>query len=324
MELKLLEDFLCVADIRNFSRAAEMRHITQSTLSKRIRSLEDWVGAPLIDRSSYPVTLTPEGRLMIQQAHDLVQQFNNLRICIRGLAVKQTRDEVNILAMHTLHVSFLPGWIKQIEAKIGAFSELPLSANASYRETIRMFCNNESDLLVTFVHPTVTFGMDPQDLDCIILGHERVLPVSVPDQHGLPLHNLDSGEAVRFLNYSSQSFFAQVLTPLLREKPIALNVVATNALSVGLHSLALIGSGLAWVPESLARQDLLDGRLVLAGNPDWFIDVSIAIYRKASNRRPIVEDIWTAAQELAQANIHELTPDPDRAEGADPKRRILV
>lgn len=312
MELKLLEDFLCVADVRNFSRAAEMRHITQSTLSKRIRSLEDWVGAPLIDRSSYPVKLTPEGRLMIQQAHDLAQQFNNLRTCIRSLATQQAGNQVSVLAMHTLHLTFLPDWIRQIEARIGAFTESPLSANAAYCETVRRFRNDESDLLVTFMHPRVTLGIDPQDMDCIILGRERVLPVSVPDAQGRPVHDLDSGEAVRFLNYTSQSFFAQVLTPLLREKPIALNVVTTNPLSVGLHSLALIGSGMAWIPESLVGQDLREGRLVPAGNPDWYIDTSIAIYRKTSNRRPIVNEIWAAAQDLACARVHALNPGPER------------
>jgi len=37
-----------LAERRNFSRAAEARHVTQPAFSRRIRALEDWVGTPLV------------------------------------------------------------------------------------------------------------------------------------------------------------------------------------------------------------------------------------------------------------------------------------
>ncbi len=57
MEGKWLEDFLSVARTGSFSRSAAERHITQSAFSRRIKSLEQWAGAALIDRSSYPTRL---------------------------------------------------------------------------------------------------------------------------------------------------------------------------------------------------------------------------------------------------------------------------
>ena len=57
MELKWLEDFVALVQAQSFSRAAEARNITQSGLSRRIRSLEQWVGAELVDRSGYPPAL---------------------------------------------------------------------------------------------------------------------------------------------------------------------------------------------------------------------------------------------------------------------------
>src|SRR5690606_17516682 len=114
--------------------------------------------------------------------------------------------------------------------------------------------NDESDLLLTYVHPAVPLGIDPKELDCIVLGSERLLPVSAPDEDGAPLYDLDRDDVVRFLSYGTQSFFAQALAPLLREKMVALNIVASNAMSLALQSLALVGTGLAWAPESLARE----------------------------------------------------------------------
>ncbi len=54
MELKWLEDFVCLSNIGSFWKASEQRHVSQPAFSRRIRALEDWLGVTLIDRSSYP------------------------------------------------------------------------------------------------------------------------------------------------------------------------------------------------------------------------------------------------------------------------------
>lgn len=53
-----LEDFLAVADCLHFARAAERRHVTQSAMSRRMQSLETWVGVPLISRDTHRSRLT--------------------------------------------------------------------------------------------------------------------------------------------------------------------------------------------------------------------------------------------------------------------------
>ena len=54
MDTKWLEDFISLAETGSFSRSAEMRHVTQPAFSRRIQSLESWLGTDLIDRTSYP------------------------------------------------------------------------------------------------------------------------------------------------------------------------------------------------------------------------------------------------------------------------------
>ncbi len=56
MHVEWLSDFLSLPNSRNFSTAAHTRNITQPAFSRRIQSLEHWVGVPLIDQSGYPVT----------------------------------------------------------------------------------------------------------------------------------------------------------------------------------------------------------------------------------------------------------------------------
>lgn len=84
MQIKWIDDILAVAELKNFSRAAEVRCITQSALSRRIRSLEEWVGVELVDRGTYPVQLTAAGRTFCEQGR---KPSPTCRSCARPCAV---------------------------------------------------------------------------------------------------------------------------------------------------------------------------------------------------------------------------------------------
>lgn len=67
--------FLTVAELGSFSKAALAMNVEQSTLSKRIASLEQIMGAQLFERSARPVTLTEEGRSLLLAWKRLVYDF---------------------------------------------------------------------------------------------------------------------------------------------------------------------------------------------------------------------------------------------------------
>jgi DNA-binding transcriptional LysR family regulator len=85
METRWLEDFLVLADTGSFTRSAEIRHLTQPAFSRRIKSLESWFGADLIDRTTYPTRLTAAGELLREQAVQMLAQINSTRAQLRGL-----------------------------------------------------------------------------------------------------------------------------------------------------------------------------------------------------------------------------------------------
>ncbi len=72
MEIRTLRYFLAVAREENMTRAAELLHITQPTLSKQLKSLEDELGKKLFTRHSFSISLTDEGVLLRNRAEDLV------------------------------------------------------------------------------------------------------------------------------------------------------------------------------------------------------------------------------------------------------------
>ena len=72
MEIRTLRYFLAVAREENMTRAAEILHVTQPTLSKALKSLEDELGKKLFIRRSFSIRLTDEGVLLRDRAEDLV------------------------------------------------------------------------------------------------------------------------------------------------------------------------------------------------------------------------------------------------------------
>lgn len=83
MELRVLKYFLTVADEGNITRAADILHVTQPTLSRQLMELEDEMGTPLLVRGKRSVTLTDEGYLFKQQAETIVELSNKLEHTFR-------------------------------------------------------------------------------------------------------------------------------------------------------------------------------------------------------------------------------------------------
>lgn len=79
MNLRHLEYLLAVADTGSFSRAAEHCHITQSALSRSIQTLEDDLGARLVDRMGRRNELTPFGQVVATRARRMVLDAVELR-----------------------------------------------------------------------------------------------------------------------------------------------------------------------------------------------------------------------------------------------------
>ena len=78
MEIRTLRYFLAAAREENMTRAAEALHVTQPTLSKALRALEDELGKKLFTRHSFSIKLTEEGILLRNRAEDLVSMADRI------------------------------------------------------------------------------------------------------------------------------------------------------------------------------------------------------------------------------------------------------
>ena len=72
MEIRVLKYFLAVAREKNITKAAELLHITQPTLSKQLMDLENEIGKKLFIRGNRKIALTEEGLLLQKRAEEII------------------------------------------------------------------------------------------------------------------------------------------------------------------------------------------------------------------------------------------------------------
>ena len=72
MELRVLNYFLMVAREENMTRASQLLHVTQPTLSRQIAQLEEELGIKLFTRSNHNINLTEDGMLLKRRAEELL------------------------------------------------------------------------------------------------------------------------------------------------------------------------------------------------------------------------------------------------------------
>lgn len=73
MELRVLEYYLMVAREENITKAAELLHITQPTLSRQLSQLEDELGVCLFKRGKHSIALTEDGIILKQRAQEMLE-----------------------------------------------------------------------------------------------------------------------------------------------------------------------------------------------------------------------------------------------------------
>jgi DNA-binding transcriptional LysR family regulator len=104
---RLLQAFLALQECRHFTRAAERCHVSQSAFSAMIRRLEQAVGAPLFDRDTRNVTLTPEGELFVDVARQLSADIDAAFSDMRDYVARR-KGRVAIAALPSLAAEWLP------------------------------------------------------------------------------------------------------------------------------------------------------------------------------------------------------------------------
>ena len=298
MESNWLEDFISLVETRSFSRSAEQRHVTQSAFSRRIKSLEAWLGTNLIDRTTFPTSLTPEGEIFYAKASDMLAQITDVRALLQGRQ-PSAHPSVDFAVHHTLSLAYLPGMMRKLNTGFGLMNAKIMTFNA--HDAMVMLAEGGCDLFLGFYHPLRPLQLDSSRYEMIIIDSEMLYPYVRCDKNGKPDISLPgSGLPLPYLSYTGNSYLGRIADLILSHAGetayFEKHFEADTAES--LKMLVLEGLGLAFLPESVAIDELRQKRLARAdlGQPEWSVKMDICLYRvRPSTQRlgkPIVGRLW--------------------------------
>lgn len=304
METKWLEDFVSLAETRSFSRSAQLRHVTQPAFSRRIQALEAWAGTDLVDRRSYPTHLTPAGKILYDQALEMLQALHHTRTTLRAHG-SAGHDMIEFAVSHTLAFTFFPAWVSRLRTQLGPFKSRLIALTV--HDAVMRLVEGSCDLLMTYHHALQPLPLDARRYASVTLGQELLAPYTKPDARGKPLHLLPgrTGQPLPYLGYAPGAYLGGLTEIILKKAalPLHLERVYETDMAESLKAMALQGHGVAFLPHSAVQTELEQGRLVRAeptGLPLLELTMDIRACRDISSgketSKSTAQALWTFLQ----------------------------
>lgn len=287
MDSKWLEDFLTLVDSGGFSRAADKRTISQPTFSRRIRSLEQWVGATLVDRSTHTMRLTPAGERFRAVAEATLRRLELGREEARAIA-KASSETLRFASTHVLSLTFFPYWLRQLEADEPSSVTIELTADHMVA-CEQLMIDGAAQFLLCHHHEAAATRL-VADFRSVSLGEDILLPVMSPR-----LAESTDLKSAPQLAFAPESGMGRILTAAWAadgRKPHTPPIFTSHLASV-LTAMARNDRGVAWTALSLVKDDLESGRLVRAGDEQDETAIEIRLWRPKARQAPAAEQLWS-------------------------------
>ena len=171
-----LRYFVAVADVRHFTRAADLVGVTQPTLSRQLKALERELGATLVDRGARDgPALTAAGAALLPLARRMLADLDSARTAVAEI-VGLRRGRVRVGATPSLCMGVLADVLRVFH---GRHPEVRLELEESgSRPLVRALVRGELDIALVIAPAT---GIDPA-LESTPLLRERLSVASAADQ----------------------------------------------------------------------------------------------------------------------------------------------
>lgn len=252
MEFDQLRYFLSVADLANFTRAAEELGISQSALSRSIQRLEEELGQPVFERQGRSLAMTEAGMLLQRRAQQILTLIEDTKseICDDGQS-----GRVRVGAIPTIAPYFLPEVLKQFSE---AFPQATVIVQENTTDVLLKSCTQgEIDLAI------LALPVPAKYLEVEELLREELLLVLPPDHPLLEKERirLSDVEPYPFVLLDEAHCLSDNIVSFCRQRsfqPIA--VERTSQLAM-VQELVSLSHGVSMIPAMARKLDQSDRRV---------------------------------------------------------------
>ena len=294
MDIEWIADFLQLASAKNFTVASNERNISQPAFSRRIASLEQWVGVPLVDRNVHPFSLTDEGKHFRAASQDFMNNLYRVRDeC-------QERDKirhnfVRFTALHTVVINFFAEWMTKIHKDYGVIHS-SVDSNNVY-DCIEILKSGQAEFMMSYSNSYVPYLLDPTEFLSKRLAADKLILVSGTDENGHAIYplSIENPKPTNYLAYTAGSLTKKITDSIIENAcpEFPFTCVYENSATESIKAMAIQGMGVGWVPEICIRSELDRKVLVQIGGDELSVDLDILIFRSNKRLSNEAESLWT-------------------------------
>jgi DNA-binding transcriptional LysR family regulator len=246
MDTKNLKTFLAVAQTRSFSQAAEIVHLTQPAVSKRINQLEEELGLKLFDRIGRQVSLTEAGDIFQTRARQLINELDQTLSDMQSLDT-EAGGTLSIGISHHLGLHRLPPLLRQFSQE-----NTKVSLDIKFMDSEKA---HEEVLRGDIELAAITFASESSEkISSLLLWRDRLCFV-VSKEHELasrPRIDLQTLSKFPCLLPSTATYTGRIIRNCFEREKLSLAPVLNTNYMETLARMTEIGLGWSVVPETLA------------------------------------------------------------------------
>ncbi|WP_095200614.1 LysR family transcriptional regulator [Mesorhizobium carmichaelinearum] len=314
MHPRLLKTFLAVARSRNITRAAEVVHLAQSSVSDQIQALEAELGAALFTRSKSGLELTPAGLALKPIAEELLRLDGEGRAAVLA-AVGQTSGTLTIGALETIASARLAPWLPGFQIR---HPDITVRMKVSDSGTLRRLLEDgDIDVAFCFERRDAEKGATDDRLARRTIGAEPLVLVAAPGQGSAPL-DLTGLAALRFVVTEPGCIYRHMFDTAFDEAGMAAPRLAAEVGSIGaIARLVAAGAGLGLVPRLAVSDALARGELMELPWPGRMRPAPLTmVWRRRRIQPPALRRLLAAARDTLAPERLEAGSGLDSADGS--------
>lgn len=252
LSLQLLDQFVVLARTKNFTRAADELHLSQSALSRAIQKLEDQLGQPLFDRKPREVVLTELGELLLERAKHILQLMEDT---FSELSEAGRRGRIRLGAIPTIAPYFLPSLLSSFAKK---YPDIAVLVQEDTTENLIKRCHHgEIDLAI------LALPLLAKNLEVEALFDEELLLV-VPVGHPLAISKtlpIDAVEGFPFVMLNEAHCLTNNIATFCRRKAVQPVTVERTSQLATVQELVSLNHGVSIVPDMARKIDTSEQRV---------------------------------------------------------------
>lgn len=268
LEIRWIEDLLALDQEKSISKAATIRHVTQSAFTRRIQNIEESLGFQILKRYSKNIDFTDAGQVLLSTAKNIQNQMDTT-IKYLEKNIKDNELSIKFAVSHSLITQFFPKFIQKLYSD---YNDLKLEIiAANLQQGIHLLKEGSCDFLICYCDQLTL-----QQLDLTLFTYHKIVNMQIvpvtASKNGLPNYQLN--QTFPLLAYSKQAYLRKCVDKIIESKLNYRTLYETDNAS-DLKALALQGLGVAWLPRLLIEEEINENKLKILDGYSFFQDIYI-------------------------------------------------